>query len=213
MVQGKSITEADDLIEAKWKRGSIPKFVTQNSTKPIDRLGSPTQHRQRELTRLKNQLNDLKHKTKHANPAWFTPTNAQSTRLQRTTEADGNAEEGGEDDTPEMADKVLTWTNLEARARTLLGDDVLDQTIGGDEFATPPGVILQSIIDKCANEASRIAINNVKSMKAKRDRTSPWDWEKTIADLPTRPRGTTTPPQPNPSNAQRRKASTSRAIS
>ena len=107
LFQGKTIEKAQDRIDKNWQRGSVPKFAAQNRTMPIDRHGSPTQHRQRELTNLRNQINDLKVKTRHAKADWFTPANVLSTGPSSPVEAIGGAENVDTEDTREMADQVL----------------------------------------------------------------------------------------------------------
>ena len=86
---------------------------------------------------MRNQINDLKAKTRHANADLFTPTNLLSTGPQGPVEAIGGAENADTDDTREMVDQVLRWTKLEPRVRTLLGNDSIDQSMEGNEYAIP----------------------------------------------------------------------------
>ena len=73
IIQGKTPDQADEIIARGWKRGSTPSFIVQDKLRPLDSLGTPTQHRQRELTRLKNQLADLRAKTRKAPSSWTQP--------------------------------------------------------------------------------------------------------------------------------------------
>ena len=105
IIQGKSPTQAAEVIAKSWKRGAIPKFITQDKLKPLDCLGTPTQHRQRELTRLKEQLADLRAKTKKAAPSWIQPLDTDE--ASRCYDEDAEKAEWEGEDISKLAEHVL----------------------------------------------------------------------------------------------------------
>ena len=163
-------------MKKNGKRGSTPDFIAQDKLKPLDRLGSPTQHRQRELTRLKNQLVDLKTKTRNIAAKW-------KERFCHPPDTQGRDEESAEESEwrdeslPQNAEHILTWSKLEKRTEILLGKDNLHHIIAG-EFAIPPAAALNDLAEACAEEATTIANDNVKRMKSKPDKSAEWDWAK-----------------------------------
>ena len=156
----------------------------------MDRHGSPTQHKQREFTHLKNQLSDLRCKTKKAPPTLTRPINVRKSDSRGSDEAVEGApqrhaqnqeasEETDRDMEQDLAEHVLKWTKLEKRMQTLLGEQNTQQ-LTGEQFAIPPTKVLDTLISRCQEEANKIANENVKRMKAKRDATARWDWEQKL---------------------------------
>ena len=134
--QGKSLAQAAQEIQENWKRGSIPAFTHQEIQKPIDRLGNPTQHRQRELTRLRNQLADLRAKTTNAFHEWKHPIGLRSSLPQGKEEAANESAHGTQEE-QEAVGHILTWSRLEERVDTVIGKEKAESIVQG-EFAIPP---------------------------------------------------------------------------
>ena len=59
MVQGEDKESASAKEEKNWWRGTKPKFIKRQKTKPVDKCGSPVTHREREIANLRNKLADL----------------------------------------------------------------------------------------------------------------------------------------------------------
>ena len=83
-------------------------------------------------------------------------------------------EDTDRDTEQDLAEHVLKWTKLEKRMQTLLGEQNTQQ-LTGEQFAIPPTKVLDTLISRCQEEANKIANENVKRMKAKRDATARWD--------------------------------------
>ena len=62
--RGKEWNKTVSDIEGRWKRGARPTFSKKQKTKPLTTGGNPVLHRQKELTNLRNRINDLRSKSK-----------------------------------------------------------------------------------------------------------------------------------------------------
>ena len=64
MAHGQTEEEAVEKVESKWNRGTKPLFIKRQKTQPTNSNGDPVLHRQKEITNLRNRVNDLRQKTK-----------------------------------------------------------------------------------------------------------------------------------------------------
>ena len=63
-IKGEDLESAVKTVEKQWWRGSRPRFIRRQKTKPTDKCGNPVTHRQREINNLRNKLTDLRNKTR-----------------------------------------------------------------------------------------------------------------------------------------------------
>ena len=92
-----------------------PIFSKKQKTKPLSLEGDPILHRQKELTNLRNKLNDLRHKSKSID---FSVLPAAPCGQAGATERDDRE-----------AELIMTWMKLEDRASRLLGRDIVLQAV------------------------------------------------------------------------------------
>ena len=119
MVHGKTQAEAVRSVENKWQRGTRPVFIKRQKTKPLNPSGGPVLHRQKEITNLRNRINDLRQKPKQVDFSHDRVPSASPNAMTEVTDTEEQTREESE------AEHIKNWTLIEAMATQTLGTTIV----------------------------------------------------------------------------------------
>ena len=179
---------AEEINNAPW-RGSPPEFFKQHRTAPVNSVGDPVNHRQKEIYNLKNKLSDTRARLKRLK---------DSSEARKQDEDHSRMENEGEEafqNSQDFANHMLY--SAEKRFEKLIGPssqrDGHQSTTQEGPVAPCPTIepnendsrdIEQSISEaedmhkRCCSELEKIATSRgLERRRAKRELTQ-WDWDK-----------------------------------
>ncbi len=151
----------EDWLNASPMRGAPPRFVKRQRRKPVDRLGTPTTHRQRRLNNVRNKLLDLRARLKRFDDG--------------TLECTPWGDQRGRD---ALDFEVKLWDDVEDKLAKLMGRHRIEETVS----AGCPGLptfreidkLLGMLLTEHGNEGNRAKGKRTAERKSKMK----WDWQR-----------------------------------
>jgi exonuclease III len=177
VAKGMDVDEADRWIRKFPLRGAPPRFLKMMKAKPMDVIGHPTTHRQRQLNNVRNAARDLHGKMKR----WRKLAKERAGENSVQNEEVGNdarsvwtlAKEIGLDTNAEE----LLWCKVEDRARKLLGALDFHGLVDEESDGFPTQSSVAKIIDALKNEYDRVANRRRAERRTESRARARWDWE------------------------------------